>query len=276
MFNIPIIEECPHTSTGQGIVHISHDLIATFAGATSDTNEWMAFLIGTRSSNGLDINVTDVRIPLQSRTSIACKQKTDEPLAPDVVGVIHLHPGNMTAFFSTTDVNTLNPRFPMSIVIAGLKHTSSTVEQLLGFNYKAEGRAQLPCGSLGIIPFSIIPAPIVSDWPTTKAMGFTEPNLKTSLRLCQQKVLSRQGLMQISITQCGLTTTEKATSIFGCNGDKFLNDVKAKTQDVPNIDNQQIDNRRYFFNKNKHKKHNFQSEGDWLSHWNSGNFYGGE
>src|SRR5678815_3182647 len=140
MITIPVVPSCPHTMTGKGVLRLEHSVIAMLAGAVYDRNEWIALLIGTRSEDGLDVIVDDLRIPLQERGYASCELVREEPIENGVVGVVHSH-HNMTAFFSHTDDTTLNPRFPVSLVIAQTGGQNSESETLLGFNYKVEGRA---------------------------------------------------------------------------------------------------------------------------------------
>ncbi len=229
IFKVTVVEECPHTVTGRGVLRLSHDVIAVLAGAVFDKIEWMAMLTGTRSDDGLDITVTGLRVPLQTRNSVNCEFVELEPLASDVVGVVHSH-HSMTARFSTTDDNELNPKFPVSIVVAQLAHNTSDVEQLLGFAYQAEGRAALPCGTLGIVPFTVLPYPTIEAWPESPVVGYGEPNLKTTLWHCPHNERKLMGLMQECTTKCGIESVTKAKAVFGRNGKQFMAEVEAATQ----------------------------------------------
>jgi len=229
MIKIPVVDTCPHTVTGQGVVHISHPVLQTLAGAIYDKQEWIAFLLGTRSHNGLEITVTDLKIPLQIRSYANCALVRQEPLEKEVVGVVHSH-HSMNAFFSTTDDDTLNPRFPFSLVVAYNTNKSSRIERLLGFNYKAEGRAPLPCGTIGVIPFTVSPFPMIPEWPETVTPQFHAPNEAISLSQCPLITRTRTGFMETCTTACQLTSTQEAHAIFGRDSSAFLVEVVKQTR----------------------------------------------
>jgi JAB domain-containing protein similar to deubiquitination enzymes len=273
MITMPVVEQCPHTVTGLGVIKASHSVLATLAGAVHDRDEWIALLIGKRSANGLEIQVDSLRIPLQERSHAACSLVRQEPLTPDVVGVIHSH-HSMGAFFSTTDDETLNTRFPMSLVVAQTRHDSPMIEQLLGFNYKAEGRAILPCGSIGIVPFRLIPIPAIAEWPETLVPGFTTPAEQISLRLCPHTTKSLTGFTHHCTTPCGIERTEAATTIFGSNGKDFLKEVQTNTRGFAyNRGNglAVVDNRMHW--EKKRNKHDVWSDDDFIRRWGEGGYY---
>lgn len=133
------VSECPYTRQSHGIVRMSPTLIAELAAAVHDADEWAIVLQGTREQRGYLVNITGYRVPEQTRSS-GHVELPPMDLEPEDVGVIHSH-HRLGAFFSTTDTATLNPRFPMSIVIASKRL------QYLGFDYKGTGKVTLPCGA---------------------------------------------------------------------------------------------------------------------------------
>ena len=229
LFTIQHVHECPYTIVGTGVLHLSHDVIATFAGAVYDRNEWMALLIGTRSENGLDITITSLRVPEQTRNSVNCELVNKEPLEDDVVGVVHSH-HSMPARFSNTDDTELNPRFPASIVVAQVTNSSNEVAHLLGFEYQAEGRAALPCSSMAIIPFTVLPNPVVTLWPEQPIAGYAAPDDKTLLHYCPNHTRTLEGMQQKCVAKCGVETIEKASVIFGRDGGAFMKQVESHTK----------------------------------------------
>lgn len=229
MFTIPVVEQCPYTVAGQGVMKFSHDVLGIIAGAVWEKDEWMALLIGTRSENGLEVMITDLQVPLQERNSTRCELVNPEPLTSEVIGVIHSH-HNMFARFSTIDNDTLNPRFPTSIVVAQPRLQPTQEENLLGFAYQAEGRVPLPCGSIGIVKFTVLPDPLIEEWPIKVTAGFSEPHVATTLDNCPHHAVDREGLEYQFITQCGIDKKEPASAIFGQEGDTFLAEVKQKTR----------------------------------------------
>lgn len=281
MINITTVEKCPYTVAGTGVVRINHDVLAVLAGAVYDTIEWMAILEGTRSENGLDITVTGLRVPKQTRNSVNCELDKPEPLCRGDVGVVHSH-HHMAAVFSSTDHNELNPRFPFSIVVAQFKHNDTEAERLMGFSYSAEGRAALPCGSNGIIKFIAIPAPMDDDWPTQPVVGYTTADEKVSLHQCPHKESTyiKGSRVNTCVTLCGIETTEKAKAIFGRNAKGFIAEVEAKTVASKWKNNQGVnggqivvvDNRAAMANhRDGYKQHSwekdmYREDGSW-KHW---------
>lgn len=157
MFKIQPIKSCPHSRKSQGIVLMQPSLIAELAAAVTDKDEWAILLHGERRKGGYEVEVTHYSIPPQKRSG-GHVDIAEFDLDASVVGVIHSH-HHLGAFFSTIDTSTLNPRFPVSIVVA---HGATTY---LGFDYKGTGKVQLPCGSTGEIEFRIQPTegPVVAE-----------------------------------------------------------------------------------------------------------------
>jgi len=149
MFKIKPVKGCPYTK-GNGLIHMPPWLIAELAGAVKDRDEWAIVFKGQRLEGGKLVVIEDYFIPPQTRTggSVTIGEVV---MTPDIVGVAHSH-HKMGAFFSATDDTQLNPRFPISIVVADKKNF------YLGFDYKAEGKFTLPCGSQGQMKFLIQPA----------------------------------------------------------------------------------------------------------------------
>ena len=266
MLTAPIVELCPHTVTARGVMKLSHPVIATLAGAVHDNLEWIALLIGSRSEDGLTVTVDSLQVPLQERSVGACSLVRQEPLTPDVVGVVHSH-HRMGAFFSTTDDTTLNTRFPTSIVVAQNKLTTSPQEALFGFDYKTEGRVVLPCGSVGVIDFIAIPDPLVEFWPELPPLGFSPPALNVTLSECPHANKELQGLQYHCHTKCGIDAVEAATTIFGMDSKPFMAEVKEKTRGGYHGQGLVVDNRQWF--KKQHKKDRWEDEG-YLTSWGTG------
>lgn len=269
MITIPTVETCPYTVAGRGVLHVAHPVLSVLAGAVYDKLEWLALLVGTRSPNGLTITVDSLRVPLQERGTVDCALVKQESLDADVVGVVHSH-HSMRAFFSTTDHDTLNPRFPVSLVVAQESHNCSEAEQLLGFTYQAEGRAPLPCGNNGVIQFTLLPHPVIDLWPTMAVAEFAAPNLGTTLYHCPNVTRTRAGLLQQCTTTCGITANEKATAIFGNDGKAFIKEVEHNTRGKRFDQGLTYQDNRHYFGKGygKQKGMSWDEERDtYLRHW---------
>ena len=264
MFKIEMVEKCPYTPVGTGILRLSHTVIANLAGAISDQDEWLALLVGTRSPDGMDITVNELRIPLQERSHAQCSLVNKEPLTPEIVGVVHSH-HSMGAFFSTTDDTELNPRFPVSIVVARTRAGSSDAERLLGFDYLAEGRAVLPCGRLGIIGFDVLPTPEMKEWPEAPVKGYTAPDPTVTLHYCPHKTQKMEGFINHCNTKCGVVSTQPATAVFGRTGKDFLDVVKSQTQ------RRKINYQYPVHDKRHHAKNGYGVKGDRYGYgsWNN-------
>lgn len=228
MIKIKVVDDCPYTRSGMGVLKLSHYVIGIIAGAVYDKDEWMAFLVGKRSEDGLEVIVDGLEIPEQYRGYGNCELVNKEDLDPQIVGVIHSH-HSLGAFFSGTDNKELNPRFPVSIVVAQPKGTASAAEKLLGFEYKVEGRAPLPCKDLGIIAYTVVPNPVPQGWPTTITPGYGTP-ANSTLRWCPNTTREVQGLVEDCTSACGLKAVDARVAMFGRNGNEFIKNVEKQTK----------------------------------------------
>jgi len=235
-FKIPTVERCPVARRTIGVIEISPDILADLAGAVSlDRDEWLIALMGERKMNGLHVVVDNYFVPTnQKRASATCS--IDQPLPVNIakrtVGVLHSH-NNMGARFSGTDRGEggLNQTFPMSIVISSSvppKDERADEYRMLGFAYEAEGRFQLPCGSLGVADFRIIPHGY-KDWPfmvtpsiPVHAEGTEFPHLSDCQSWDQSPDSTRYTLKRLA--KCGIKEKEGHTRarIFGFDGDNIL------------------------------------------------------
>lgn len=219
-FTVTTVKRCPVTENSAGVVRMAPELIATIAGAVRDDIEWIALLVGKRSEDGLEVEVTDFLIPKQHR-SAAEAQLIEMDLPDNVVGVMHSH-HTMGAFFSGTDTSELNPRFPLSIVVA-VSSTSS-----FGFSYQAEGKMVLPCGSVGQVAFTISVNGV--DGFEYDPVAATHEGLVDGLMQCPHTAAVDGEYTRKVTAPCGLYTTAEKPLAFGLNGAEFLASVQANTQ----------------------------------------------
>lgn len=230
MFTIPIVKKCPHTvATGQ--LRLSHKVIAALAGAVHDKEEWMAILCGTRSKDGLITTVTSVKVPEHYRSYGAVELIRPEPLTPDMVGVVHSH-HVFQAFFSHVDYTELNTRFPVSLVVAHSRDSSTDTNYALGFDYKAEGKVTLPCGQVGNVDFLVVPHPIPKGWTPVTPANFTHPNTD-QMGECKQYTVKKAGIQEKITTACGLFFTQALPAIFGTEDQLIMPEVLKKSQPTP-------------------------------------------
>lgn len=176
MFQVKVVQNCPVTRGSTGRIRIKPWVLAELRGALlkEEYVEWAVLLTGERSTDGMDVQVTGLRVPEQQVRSAASVNLPLMELPEDCVGVLHSH-HTMGAFFSSTDVSTLNPRFPVSIVIANLNSGSRSLngqggristdhERWFGFDYQAVGRVILPCGALGVVHFNVELLDEAGEW----------------------------------------------------------------------------------------------------------------
>lgn len=150
MFTVQRVHDCPHTK-GNGVVRITPEVLTQLSGAVWEKDEWAVILTGERSADGKNVTVSGMRLPEQTR-SHADVEVGDTTLYANDVAVLHSH-NTYGPFFSQTDEDKLNPRFPLSIVIS----SRGAGGHYLGFTYKATGKVKLPCGSWGEMDFFIQP-----------------------------------------------------------------------------------------------------------------------
>jgi proteasome lid subunit RPN8/RPN11 len=226
-FDIPVVHKCPIATGSIGRMEIDPDILAMFAGAVHEPDEWLAVLLGERTEEGLHVTIEEVYVPRrQKRSHGACS--TEEPLPPfvtdNLVGVVHSH-HTMGAFFSSIDTgkNGLNQRFPSSIVLSSKidgAHPQMGEFALLGFAYQAEGRFNLPCGGLGVAQFKVVPIG-VEDWPfiTRPVMPQTRGQSAASLGDCGEWSEEKGGTkyMATRIGSCGVREAKALyrSAVFG-------------------------------------------------------------
>lgn len=212
MFKLTVMKSCPWTH-GAGVVKLEPALIALLAGAVYETDEWAIVLTGKRSSDGYEVEVEDYFIPPQERMGQHVSVGEID-LTPEVVGVIHSH-HHMGAFWSPTDKEELNTRFPISIVVA------QNPDKFLGFEYKAEGRVKLPCGSLGVVEFNIQPTvgPLMAE--VVRKSEFDPEKGSRGLGDCARYTVDQdEDYMRTLTAKCGLVTNpHMATAAYGVRND---------------------------------------------------------
>jgi hypothetical protein len=143
-------------------------------------------------------------------------------------------------------------------VVAQTKFNAGNEASLLGFQYKAEGRAPLPCGTIGIVEFTVQPYPMVEGWPVEVKAGFGTPK-GGSLFTCPHTKSVVQQLSQTTTAKCGIACTEPVRGYFGSDSKAFMEAVEKNTTAIVNqyAGYQYVDKRH-----GKGKHHPFQ-EGSW-------------
>lgn len=215
-FSFKPVKSCPVVKAAQGVVHIDKDVLAMIAHATdAEPIEWAVTLHGRRAENGLEVWIDDVNIPPQRRSGTEVDLNEEIVHKGNLVGILHSH-HSMGTFFSMTDENELNRRFPISIVVA--KYTTAgrsiTIESSgfeesawLGFAYYAVGQVMLPCGRTGVVEFKIVPSGEgTEDWPLQwePKLAVTEEYGKSSIGDCPEQTLQFFGKYEAADTgSCG-------------------------------------------------------------------------
>lgn len=227
MFKLNVVRDCPFTRGYRGVVYMPHSIIAELAGGvTKEDIEWLCLLHGEHSEDRLEVWVKSIEVPPQYRSAIICGLLDNVKLDSDVVGVVHSH-HSMLAMFSYTDNTTFNTRFPLSIVIARPNQFfPATHITALGFDYKAEGRAHLPCNSLGVVPYAIVPDPVPADLQLGTTSASRQPD-KGPLGDCSKpQVESLVEGRTVFRAPCGEEGSIQQFAMFGVTGTTLLDQLK--------------------------------------------------
>jgi proteasome lid subunit RPN8/RPN11 len=232
MFKVDVVEDCPHTGASGQLI-LPHHIIAALAGAVQDAQEWMALLKGKRSDDGLVTTVTHFKVPDHYRSAGAVELVRHEPLTDDIVGVVHSH-HSFGAFFSYTDNTELNTRFPVSIVVARPRQSSKDEFYSLGFDYKAEGKVVLPCGSVGKVDYYVVPDPLPKNWTPIAPANFENPKTG-SIGDCSKHTSRLTKVHEEVKTKCGLAFTRVLPSIFGTKDNLIMPQVLKRGQPMPTV-----------------------------------------
>lgn len=220
MFKQVVVKNCPVTRASRGVVRIAPGVLAELAGTLEDEKglEWAVLLHGSKSDDGLEVEVTSISVPAQERhgTEVDVADESGRAQQPkDCMGVLHSH-HSMGAFFSTTDRTKLNPRYGLSIVISSNIKTDE--DAWLGFSYQAEGKVILPCGTSGLVPFGLLPLG-VEDWPVVHEVELGVDEANKSFGDCSELMVAQQGTKYTQFLKgvCERTVVEerKRVAIFG-------------------------------------------------------------
>lgn len=207
---------------------MSPALVAQIAGAAvlgaKDKTEWIALLNGKRSEDGYEVFVERFTIPEQFRGT-AHADIPETVLDPSVVGVMHLHPWWSQATFSGIDDNSLNPRFPFSIVVSPSNNN-------LGFSYQAEGKVTLPCGAVGQVKRFMLAVEGVERfaWEAVRPEHSSEVE---DLGDCHRfSEAAKDDYTLVETAECGLVTVADTAAVFGREGGaEFIAVVEKQTLD---------------------------------------------
>lgn len=243
----PTIKTCPRIPQWRGLLYLNTPVIAQINGllAAEPHMEWLALLHGTRSSDGREVQVHELRIPAQTRTYTRCALVHHELLTPDLVGVLHSHHA-MGAWFSETDHITLNPRFPVSVVVSTQQNCA--IDRLLGFSAYIHGTVVLPCGSLGTCEFDLRPRPCPRGWPNVPEVAVSDT--VATFGDCPHTVEASTGEPPLPLYRdrravCGLVCREPLTHVFG-DDDALVSVLRDQTH-VPVTESPQPDSHSPWF-----------------------------
>jgi len=158
LFSVPTVRTCPVVKGSFGRMRIETNVWSLIAGATHLEKgcEWGAYLTGVREPNGWDVWVTGIEVPTTQVRSTGNVEFPMDVHREEIVGAIHSH-HSMGAFWSTTDEESINKRFPTSIVVSTSIKQGYPDMEVLGVQYLATGRVKLKCGALGVVEFIVIP-----------------------------------------------------------------------------------------------------------------------
>lgn len=227
MFNLKVVQNCPVTRASQGRVTMPQWLLAELVGTLDREKgqEWLILLTGFRSPDGMDIQVTGTSVPSdQKRTPTHVHIDPivyggsvvgQEHLTERIIGALHSH-NEMSAVFSGTDDKDINQKFEVSIVISS--RITDDESTWLGFSYDAVGKVKLPCGSLGMVNFRLVPEG-VEDWPL-KVESYFDVDEDTSSGDCGNVIYDkgiRGNFYQSMWLKCEQVPTEQVPkyAVFG-------------------------------------------------------------
>lgn len=247
--------------------------------------EWTALFLGERDEKWLTIHVDNLWIPdsqIRGRGHIRIPDDWNPPdhIAPDIVGIVHLHPGfhyRESVGFSSVDTGTggLNERWRMSMVIGRTLNDKDLESYILGISYKILGRCTLPCGALGTIEYFLHPAingEPDPEWPFRQevvepeivdgdvdahprvAIGIEHPDLKDCARYIPSEGSTRYIMKRQSV--CGLKETQDQLqhAVFGATGEGIIHQL-------PQIVSQETTIQPYK-GKGKNGRENYRSYSD--------------
>lgn len=251
----PAVQECPIVKKTQGVVLMEEWVIAELVGAAGEEFEWTCLFLGETDEASLTIRVNNLLVPdqIRNRGHIEIPEWWTPPdhLAPEIVGVVHLHPGlhyNNNVGFSSVDTGPggLNQRWPMSMVIGRTSNPNNLEAISLGIDYDIYGKCKLPCGSLGIIQYFLLPSfegVPDPDWPWPQeivkptifragvdiqpepVVPIEHVDLKDCSSYTEGEETTRYELQKIAT--CGLIETTKwlRPAVFGATGEGILHSL---------------------------------------------------
>ena len=232
---------CPIVEGSMGVVMMEEWVIAELVGASSQPKEWAALFLGEADEKWLRIWVNNLHIPktqLRTRAGVVIPEdwKPTNRIAPEIVGVVHLHPGahlKERVQFSSIDTGPggLNERWPMSMVIGRTYNPKLFEAQVLGgIDYEIYGRRVLPCGAPGTIEYTLVPTIeglADPEWPFPQKV--IDPEVKPEhkdLGDCSQfeELEGSTRYMLKRKANCGLIETElwHRSTVFGSTGEGIL------------------------------------------------------
>ena len=222
MFKTKCVEKCPVTKAGLGRLRIPAAILADIAGSTEKETgiEWCIVMQGTRSEDGMVVEIEGVSVPQDQRRSTKNVKIDGYEIGERDVCHGHSH-HSMGAWMSAEDKSSTNTRFATAIVFSSKLETFE--HQLLGFAYKAEGRVKLPCGGLGVVEFKvdpIFPEGETRTWPFEHKWGWRAVDPKSEIGDCGEEnwvVVEEREWTTTMRPKCGLTGVKEVVNeaVFG-------------------------------------------------------------
>lgn len=233
---IPRIKSCPVCTASFGIIELPISLITAVAEAVYEKLEWAIILEGERISTN-HVRIHDWFLPDQTRR-VATVDINDLELTPTTMGVLHSH-HSMQANFSGTDINELNPFYPVSIVAAQhnrainvAKETyKELTERIFGWTFSAVGTVILPCGSLGEVRYDIVPydeedGSQLEPWryePQITIPTKSAPNLSSTC--VDYTSISGENFTESLTTACGIISDPIPAKAYWGRTDEILTEL---------------------------------------------------
>lgn len=203
MIELVKMKTCGVVKASRGVLKVPVKFVQDVLGALKGQPhlEWAIVMKGSRSQDGTEVEIYEWFVPQdQERTGTNVRLPSMYETG-EYVAVLHSH-HSMGAWFSGTDHEQLNGRFPVSMVVS--TRLEGDLAKVLGFSYYIEGQVLLPCGSLGVAKFDLEVVDL-DGWPKGNPGIADERTVVKEPGDCGHFVVTEEtGLSKLVQPKCGL------------------------------------------------------------------------
>lgn len=203
MFELVKMKTCGVVKASRGVLKVPVKFVQDVLGALKGQPhlEWAIVMKGTRSLDGTVVEINEWFVPQDQERTGANVRLPSMYESGEYVAVLHSH-HSMGAWFSGTDHEQLNGRFPVSMVVS--TRLEGDLAKVLGFSYHIEGQVMLPCGSLGVVKFDLEVVDL-DGWPKSSPGIADERTVVKEPGDCGNFVINGEtGLSKLVQPKCGL------------------------------------------------------------------------